>query len=249
MGNLALNKLPIEIDNWKKADEATNGNVTNYSGTTGFAFSHWPCNYTIDLGKEQLIKTIRFLLWDGLSGQNKRKDSRKYKFTLSISLDGITYIPIYSNQSQEGGNGWYWFNFLTDNYARYVRLAGHFNSSNKEFHIVEFEIHDIEPPPLESNNIQKFDLTSGIPGSKVINDLIDNAISSKLEILTGVDEKMVLLDKSIIKSDETLKHIELIKKSHDFQTESIKNSTRSNWWLLASTVSLVLFLFLLYIAS
>lgn len=245
MGNLAINKFPLEIENWKNAYEATNGNSTMYSGTNGFAFAYWPCNYTIDFEKEKLIKTIRFLLWDGLGNKNKTKDSRKYKFSLSISLDGVTYIPIYSNQNQEGENGWFWFNFLNDNYARYIRLTGHFNSSNREFHIVEFEVFDDDPPPINSTNITKFDITSGIPGIKVISDLIDNAISSKLEILTGIDEKIRHLDNSISKSDEYIKNIELIKKSHDFQTESIWNGRRSNKWLFAALIALGTFFFLL----
>jgi len=134
---------------------------------------------------------------------------------------------------------------MNDNYIRFVRLTGHFNSANKEFHIVEFEVHDTEPPLLESKNVQKFDITSGIPGTKVINELIDNAISSKLEILTGVDEKMAQLQESIKKSDESLKHIELIKKSHDFQSESQDNKSRSNKWLIASSITLTIFLGLL----
>lgn len=245
MENLALHKLPLEGDIWKRSKEATDGNSTNYTTKSGFAFAYWPCTYTLDLGTENLIRCIRFLLWDNLGNQQNKLDPRKYKFTLSISLDGKTFTPIYTNQNQDGGNGWYSFNFLNDTNARFVRLSGHFNSANKEFHIVEFEVYNGEPLSVLSTNIHTYDISGSLPNIEIINELIDRAISNKVELLQGVEEKIGLLDTSLRKSNETLQNLELIKKSHDFLKESIENNSRSKKWMVVSIIVFVAFIIFL----
>lgn len=245
MSNLALKKLPIEGNIWQNPQEATNGKTTNYGDFEGFAFASWPCSFTIDLEEEHSINTIRFLLWDNLGKDGNKLQNRKYKFSLSISSDGINYTTIYSNQHLEGGNGWFSFRLLNETYARFIKLSGHFNSANRDIHIVEFEVHDTEPQEVTSKNYHQFDIVTGIPGEKTINDLIDQSIAKKSELLQGVEEKIQSLNTTLKQSSEALEQIEFIKHSHDFQKESLKNNTRSNYWLFASSLTLTIFIVIL----
>jgi hypothetical protein len=244
MINLALNKLPLEKEIWTNPEEATNGEFSGYTGKSGFAFATWPCTFTIDLESECLITNIRFLLWDGLGNFGNKIDTRKYKFSLSISTDDINYFTVYSNQNQEGNNGWFDFNFIQEAYARYVRITGHFNSANKEFHIVEFEVYEQEPQALSSINTHKIIISSVIstPSDKKINELIDNIISKRSKIFEGVEEKSRILEESILKSSQALNQIELIKKSLDYTQESKNNNHRSIKWLISSLITLITFI-------
>ncbi|MEI9946433.1 MAG: discoidin domain-containing protein [Chitinophagaceae bacterium] len=248
MANLALTKLPIEKEKWTRSEDATNGIVINYDGTSGFAAANWPCTYTLDLEVEYRLSVIRFLLWDNLGNPNNRINNRKYKFTLSISSDGINFVTVFSNQNQDGSNGWFSFRFINETYARYVRLVGHYNTANEQIHIVEFEIHDQEPPQLASNNVHNIDVITGMgmPSEERISELISKVISQKNIILEGTEEKIKNLDRSLKQSSQALEQIELIKKSNDFTTEAIKNNNRANRWLIAScTVILIFFAILL----
>lgn len=244
MGNLALNKIPIEKETWNRPEIATNGNIVDYTGTEGFSWAIWPASYTIDFESEQRIRVIRFLLWDNLR-LRKEPDARKYKFSLSLSNDGKNFITIYSNQNEDGGNGWYSFRFLNDTYARYVRLTGHHNTANGEFHIVEFEVYDTEPTKIQSVNFHDYNINSGITGEQRISELIDAAISSKAGNLQGVESKISLLNDALKKSNQALNEIELIKKSHEFLKESIDNSSRAKAWLITSISTFIIFFILL----
>jgi hypothetical protein len=81
MTNIALGKRIIE--DWEKPEEATNGNYKNYTGSIGFASTHWPKNLTLDLEETYEIETIRFLLWD--------RDARIYKYRLLTSVDSFIW--------------------------------------------------------------------------------------------------------------------------------------------------------------
>lgn len=246
MKNLALNKLPLEKTIWNRVELSTNGDVSNYTGVDGFAWAVWPCDFTIDLESEFRINTIRFLLWDNLILSKGKPDDRKYKFSLSISNDGQNFITIFSNQNDKGGNGWFSFTFLNDTYARYIRLTGHHNTANGEFHLIEFEIYDEEPQKIPSSNFHHFNINSGLPGIGVVEQLIEKAISSKTDILQGIEAKIKLVNDNIEKSGTALNTIEIIKKSHDFLTEAISNQKRATGWLIASTIFFLVFLKLLY---
>jgi len=229
MSNLALNKLPIEKDTWKRPEDATDGNISQYDGEN-----------TLDLGKDTKISVIRFLLWDNLGrSNNNTPHSRKYNFSLSISSDGNKYSKIFTNQGEEGGNGWYSFQLLTGTYTRYIKFDGHFNSANDEIHIVEFEIHDQTPPRLASNNIHDFSIVTGIPSEESISELIDKILSNRSDIFKGLESKVALLDNTLIKSEESLQQIDLIKQSIDFQEESRNNNKRAMRWLITSISLLV----------
>ncbi len=246
MANIALNKLPLEIETWKKSEIATNGDAKNYDGANGYSHAEWPCTYTLDLDSEKKIKSIRFLLWDNLGKNKTVVDPRKYKFTLSISSDGITYTDIYSNRDEEGGNGWFIFRFLNDTYFRFVKLTGHYNSANKSFHIVEFEIHDNDTDNPPSKNISNFDIITGVVGERKIKELIDNIIAQRSSVFTGLQEKIDQIDKSLLKSNEAYEKIELIKKTHDYLREAETNNTHSKYWLIAASVTFIAFIGSLY---
>lgn len=246
MPNLAFERIPLEKDKWNNPQEATNGITTKYTGQNGFASAPWPCEFTIDLDQPEKIDSIRILLWDNLGRESNTIDKRRYQFSLSISSDGINYFPIFSNQNKEGGNGWFIFRFLTTSYARFVKFTGHFNSVNKSIHLVEFEIHDIEIPNPISSNIHSYDINTIIPNDEIINNLIDNAISAKSDIFIGVEEKVNTLNNSIKISNEALQQIELIKHTHDFLKESVKNSNRATKWLISSILGLIAFIFLIF---
>jgi len=245
MANLATNKLPIEKSDWKTPEVATNGDVTNYDGSNGYAEAPWPCLYTIDLNTVTQITAVRFLLWDNLGRGKFKVDSRKYKFTLSISADGGHYQQLYTNKNEDGGNGWYEFNFLNETFTKFVRLEGHYNSANEMFHLVEFEIHDQNPEPLNSNNIHLFNIVTGIPGEDRINEMLDIAIAKKSEVFKGLDEKLKQIDNTLNQSTTLIEQIELIKQSIDFQRESVNNIRRSNWWLGASIIAATVFITIL----
>lgn len=246
MSNLALKKLPLEKEIWVRPEEATNGVTNNYDGRKGFAHATWPCEFTLDLESERKVRFIRFLLWDNLGRPGMRLDARQYKFSLSISSDGKNFITIFSNQNQEGGSGWFEFEFINEIYFRFIRLSGHFNTANKEFHIVEFEVYEKDPTPLKRNST-KIKLAPGIgmPSEQRLSELINQVVLKRSEILVGVEEKINHLDKSIKKAEQSFKQIELIKKSNDFTVEAQENQTRSMRWLAASGLTLTIFLLLL----
>ncbi|SDM91101.1 hypothetical protein SAMN05421813_12835 [Daejeonella rubra] len=245
MANLALGKLPFEKDVWTTPDVATNGDVTNYNSNSGFAHASWPCKYTIDLGSSLQVRVVRFLLWDNLGQGKSTVHSRKYKFTLSISNDGEHYQQVYSNKDDLGGNGWYVFTFLNDTYTRFVQLEGHYNSANEMFHIVEFEIHDEEPRPILGTNKHTFDIVTGIPGEERIKEMLDTAISEKSDVFKGLDEKLKQIDSTLRQSTELINQIDIIRRSIDFQRESVNNKHRGYWWLGGSLGGLIGFFVLL----
>lgn len=248
MGNLAHKKLPIEKDSWKNPEEATNGNITNYNGKNGFAHAYHPCNYTINLENEHRVSVVRFLLWDNLGATgNKVKATREYTFSLSVSYDGTTFITLYSNQNQKGGNGWYSFHLPNDTYARYVRLTGHSNTENRAFHIVEFEIHDEIPPDPKSANLHKMDIATGlgIPSVSQMEELVEKALLAKSKEFEGLDNKIKQLDDYLRKSGESLDLLEIIRQSKEYRDEADDNNRRAKRWLITSGFTLVTFLILL----
>lgn len=247
MANLALEKLPIEKDVWKNPEAATDGNTTNYDGHEhyGFAAANWPCSYTLDLGAEQKIFAIRILLFDNLGKPNNPLSDRKYKFSLSLSGDGITYYPIYSNEHSEGGLGWYSFEFITETYGRYVRLNGLHNSKNDGFHIVQFEVHDDQPKLIEGRKVIEEKINTSIPSQTALKALLDSIIIEKTQVFQNAEERVARLNKAQTKFDESLNKIEFISKTHDYLKESQLNVERASRWLLGSIVTFGLFLGLL----
>jgi len=261
MSNLAFNKLPLEKEQWIRPEQATNGDSLNYTGNKGFAHAIFPCTFTIDLEKETNIDQIRFLLWDGLGNSqrknedidisvnnlSKQKDKRKYKFSLSISSDNVNYLPVYSNYNESGDNGWFIFNFLFSTYARFVRVSGHNNSANAEFHIVELEVHDTTPDPVNSTNTHEFylNVTTSAPNNIKINEIVDQVLKTKNVHLDDLDEKIKYLNIATTRVNTALGQLELLKKSTDYLKETEKNIKTSRAWLGASIIMTTIFFALL----
>ena len=150
--NVALNKRILEKESWQNSEVLTNGNITNYNSSVGYAHTSYPEYCTLDLEKTHNIKFVRFLLWD--------KDARFYKYRLLTSKDNITWNVIY-----DSGNcrdiGWQAFNFLNCTTIRYVRIHALHNSVNPWFHIVEIEAYDGDNYPMyKHNQEQTVDMSS-----------------------------------------------------------------------------------------
>ena len=181
-------------------------------------------------------------MWDNLGSGGTTPHERKYKFSLEVSSDNFNYVSVFSNEDQEGSNGWFTYRFQTETFAKFVKLKGSYNSVNEQFHIVEFEIHDQEPEKLQSNNAQSFDIIARIPGEARIGELIDKKILEKSQTLIGIEGKIATVENYLKKSSEALNQIDLIKNSIDFTRESINNSKRAKNWLIASGIALITFI-------
>jgi hypothetical protein len=145
MPNVALGK-PIE-EPITNADSATDGNVTTYTGMTGFAEFTWQYTLTVDLKEEFDLACIRLLLWDGLGQGSRQRDSRTYNYRLLTSLDHHSWRVIFDSL-HSGGNGWQVFKFQSPLRSRYIRVHGLWNSANAYFQVVQLEAHDSDPPDL-----------------------------------------------------------------------------------------------------
>jgi len=152
--NLAKGKLPVERGIWKNAEEATNGNHTNYSLQGGYAGAKIPAFYTLDLGDIVEVSQVRILLFDGL-GHGAVADSRKYTFDVNVSVDGKQFQKVFGGYPEHQGNGWFVIDLIPKAKIRFVQLHGTGNTKNSGFHIVEFAVYDVPPPGLPGNPNQK----------------------------------------------------------------------------------------------
>lgn len=178
MANVALRK-PVE-EPMKNSGAATDGNSSDYTGLKGFADFPWPNTLTVDLGGTYDLHCIRFLLWDGLGQGGGRRNLRVYKYRLLVSEDHHTWTVLYDTRD-DGYNGWQSFEFEHTIQAQYIRVHGLWNSANSNFHIVQIEAHDSQPPPLGAEitlyrrlSTDSFELESGegLPLTSRMRDII-----------------------------------------------------------------------------
>jgi len=213
--NYALHKKIIE-SNVAKAETATNGVTTGYTGNTGFAYFLYPGTLTVDLENIFLIKCIRFLLWDGLGTGGNKPDKRRYKYNLQVSQDNYHFKTVHTT-ADEGTIGWQIFYFENAIKIRYIRIHGIFNTANKGFHIVEIEAHDEKPPKPEGhigreenieNQMGSLELTNStnIPpkiNSNEINNIISVLKNSRLfndDLIKRIETSfndLIVLDQNI----------------------------------------------------
>ncbi len=247
MANLALGKVPLEKEVWKNPEAATDGNTTNYGNRNneGYAEASWPCQYTLDLDSEKKVASVRILLFDNLGKPNHPIADRKYTFSLSLSPDGDNYYTVYSNRDQEGGLGWYAFVFNNETFARFVRIEGHNNSKNAGFHIVQFEIHDERPAPIQNRNVQEIHIRTAIPSENKLRELINANIAQKAGELEKLNSLVNDLNKAKTGFESSLSKIDFFKETKDFTEEAYSNHTRARNWLWASGGVFVIFLGLL----
>ena len=257
MANLALGKLPL-VDSWTNAQEATNGTITGYTGDRGFAYSHFPSTYTLDLGDTHLVVIIRFLLWDNLGTPGTVRAKRSYKYSLSTSVD-LKNWELHYETLDKGSNGWQLFAFKKPISARYVRLHCIHNTANSEFHIIEFEVHDSATipsiAPAEHRNVQTI-VQSPVGLDKIESEVgrqLDNKLQSYTKEMDGVlkkaredSEAVDRLKKTISEKSEELtsvtRQLNLVGKSLFFEQEAQKNKINARWWFAGICFSFVAFM-------
>lgn len=180
MANLALHKsVEEEIGN---ASAATDGETSHYTGSEGYAYFEWPGTFTIDLGAPQVLQCIRILLWDGLGEGGTIRNPRIYIYRLLTSLDHNNWKVLF-DPGRNGFNGWQVFNFPQGLETRYIRIHGLINSVNKDFHIVQLEAYDTDPPPLaaeivlqriiETDSIQE-EVGDGLPLESRVRGIVND---------------------------------------------------------------------------
>ena len=171
-----------------RADEVTDGNITEYTGNTGFGWFHWPATLTVDLGDVFNLACIRFLLWDGLGSQGAVRNIRIYKYRLLTSVDHENWKVLFDS-GIEGYNGWQVFSFPKHIQVRYIRIHGIWNSANSGFHVVQLEAHDSEPPLLEADIILRREIfteeitvenSDGLPLASRVHEII-NSLQTLIE--------------------------------------------------------------------
>ena len=262
MANLALNRVPLESI-WIRPEEATNGRTTNYNGDKGFSYAPFPATYTLDLGKDTPIHTIRFLLWDGINFPPQRtSDTRQYFYSLSLSNDKETWDTYYST-TERGYNGWQVFELAKSIQARFVRIQAKYNTAGLDFHIVEFEVHDLKPgpiPPGSAVNNKVFLIEPIIDNNLFVKNLEkfiktnqaalleqSNKLLGKLTDDTNAATKLkVQLSERIEEFEKVNQQLNVAGKSLHFLDEAAKIKATSKKWLTAAIVSFILFLGLIF---
>ena len=131
---------------------AIDGDATNYTTTSGFAYTYWrkaansPGSMVLDLQQVCTVYNIKILLWD--------KDNRYYRYKVEGSEDGVTWTMLADRTS---GRWKSWQEIVLDVPAKvkYLKLTGTYNTTSSTFHVVEWEVYGteeaVEPPPAISN--------------------------------------------------------------------------------------------------
>jgi len=145
VSNVALGRPVVEPVG--ESEAATDGIVTGYTGSKGYAHFRWPDNLTVDLGQTHDLVAIRMLLWDGLGSGKGHRAQRSYKYRLLVSADAREWKVLFDTNG-DSYNGWQVFTLSEPLSAQFVRVHGLWNSANSAFHIVQVEAHDSPPPPL-----------------------------------------------------------------------------------------------------
>lgn len=214
MANIALGKTIIE-SNWQKPEELTNGDYSNYTGSTGFAHSKWPTYLTLDLQESFSIETIRFLLWN--------KDDRIYKYRL-LTSDDLTNWNVHFDTAEAGFSGWQEFSFPNKIKARYIRIHCLWNSLKTGFHIVQMQVYDESTENLNITPTNKrviFSQTSGLT-SEFKDGL---PLTQKMNNLTNSLERII--NENTIINPEPFQEIITNFKLQVYDIESLEKSIDS----------------------
>jgi BTB/POZ domain-containing protein 9 len=129
----------------QRPEELLDGNDTDYTGGTGFAYTTWslqpPQFFIVTLKDAATIDCIRILLWD-------RDEQRFYRYKLEISPDDTgkawTVVADRTGEKEEC-RSWQTVRFKPQT-VKQMRLTGTFNSANSGFHVVEFQASLGVPP-------------------------------------------------------------------------------------------------------
>jgi hypothetical protein len=187
MANIALGKQVEEA--CTNREEATNGVCTGYGGMTGFAELTWPAYLTIDLERATDVRCIRILLWDGLGKpkENAARDSRRYKYRLLVSSDHNTWRVIFDS-GETGYNGWQVFLFQPPVACRFIRMHGLSNTANAWFQVVQVEVHDVVPEPVDAEVVLERTIRADGVESEVGDGL---PLTQRMNVLRGQIERLV----------------------------------------------------------
>lgn len=138
-GNVALatNGTTVSSDRqiWGPTD-LIDGVTQGYSAKKGgFAYSSYPCQWTITFDRVYRLQLIRMLLLDDVD--------RKYRYRLEVSADGVNFAPLV-DYSQEDRSGWQEIKF-PPRPVKAVRVIGLKHNLDPCFHVVEFEAYCVPP--------------------------------------------------------------------------------------------------------
>jgi hypothetical protein len=135
-GNVALAKNGATVSGTiNYPDELLNGVTTGHTGSTGYAYGHWPCEWIVTLPRPYVLRQVRMLLWDG--------EDRFYRYALETSPDGQTYTSLV-DRSQGEWKSWQTILFPPRR-VKTIKVKGLHNSANAGFHVVELEAYCIPP--------------------------------------------------------------------------------------------------------
>jgi len=120
-----------------------------YTGTYGYCGTHVPAYLTLDLGRNEDIGLIMFLLWDDRVDFNQGDQERRYYYRLLAAedreehdRDEIEWKVLYDSE-KSGYRNWQIFRIANPEgiRARYIRIHGVYNSKNDGFHVVRIRVY------------------------------------------------------------------------------------------------------------
>ncbi|HEX2395719.1 MAG TPA: discoidin domain-containing protein [Bacteroidales bacterium] len=146
--NIALGK-PATNSSGQNASKANDADGTNNSYWNAIGYPQW---WKVDLGDIYDLSSIVLRNWvDGI---------RYYQYTISASLDDITYTEIASknntNIATNAGDGYN----LSGVAARYLKVNVTLNSANQNVHISDFRVYG-----TLNTSLHKITSTAGVGGS------------------------------------------------------------------------------------
>ncbi|MFK7048448.1 MULTISPECIES: discoidin domain-containing protein [Flavobacterium] len=176
--NIALNKpTTVSGSDISSTDgpKANDGNLNTYWGNT--AYPQW---WKVDLGTNYNV--------DDITVVNYFKDTRYYKYTISSSVDGVTWTQIASksdtSDATQAGNN---FTFSTPVLARYLKVDMTYNSVNQGVHISEFiakgSLANVSSRMSIKNTISdKKYFKNPIKKGEILNIVFDNSTSNIIRL-------------------------------------------------------------------
>jgi hypothetical protein len=153
--NFALGIHGAVASGCERAPLLIDGNSSAFDGGEGYAATDWsakpPQAMLITFKEAVTVNTVRFLLWN--------QDTRFYRYKLeaSPSAEGDDWKVISDHSLTGEFRGWQLLPFPAQLVRRF-RLTGMFNSSNNQFHVVEFQAYLIPAditPHWEENKAER----------------------------------------------------------------------------------------------
>lgn len=213
--NFALNKRVLEECNTPEA--MLDGNLTDFTGTSGYCGVHVPSYLTIDLGQNYPIGYIRFLLMNrGKEDTNHGLAKREYFYRLlacedTPHINNTTKWHVIYDSLSIGRTDWQCFTLSKPMQIRYLRIHAIENRKNNGFHIIQFEAYE-HPEALPEGLPEQLRVVS-------VNETIDTS-AIECEIGDGLPLYKRLNDitgiiSSIMKDDTGKTYLEMSVSAND----------------------------------